>query len=136
MNSEYLGSLKYDENIKWYSCPFDYLGLSIELSICSKNQEIDLDTVENLLKSLRSKNTEIKEYIEQEYYPLYKQNWAPLLFKASRASFQKKLEPNSIVVYVSGELDVYFNDSGLFKGHDVVVRFGELKGFHNVRLSG
>tara|TARA_R110001592_G_scaffold361151_1_gene671120 strand:- start:57 stop:467 length:411 start_codon:yes stop_codon:yes gene_type:complete len=136
MNSEFFGELQYEENAEWYTCNFDYLGLPIELSIDSENEKVDLKAAENIINALVSRNIEIKEYIEQEYYPLYKQTWAPILFKASRKNFKKRLEPNGIVIYVTGELDVYFNDGGLFKGHDVVVRFDKEQGFYNARLSG
>ncbi len=136
MNQSYFGNLVYSEQLSWYSTTFKVDGYTIDMSISGREESTDFDSAETLVVNLLQKISQVHEYISNEMYEIYRKEWANLLFKASKTKFKRSINLNSIVVFVTGDLDMYFSDSGLFKGHDVVVRYSINRGFYNCRLTG
>lgn len=54
----------------------------------------------------------------------------------SANKFKKSMKLDSIVIREKGEYDFWFNDSGLFWGHDIEVLGNDTKGFYQASIQG
>ncbi|WP_065204395.1 DUF2262 domain-containing protein [Shewanella woodyi] len=135
MNHSFFGEVEFSESLKLHTSSIKLEGLSLPVYISVTEGRVDLNSAAELMKELKNRFSTIYDYIEGEMYDLYRKEWAGF-FKSSKRKFQQKINPNSIVIYSDQTLDIYFNDGGLFKGHDIVVRFSKEQGFFNQRLTG
>lgn len=136
MKDNYFGEIEYSKQLDWYSCTLDIDSIPVFLSISAEKGEVDLKKAKALILELKPQLNSAKEYVESKMYECYCKEWSNFLFKANRKKFKEKLILNSVVIFISGEADLYFSDNGLFKGHDVVLRYNGKIGFFNERLSG
>lgn len=129
MKDNYFGELEYSEQLGWYSCTLYIDSTPVFLSISAEEGKVDLEKAKALILELKPRVNSAKEYVESKMYECYCKEWSFFLFRANRNKFKEKLILNSVVIFLSGEADLYFSDNGLFKGHDVVLRYNSKTGF-------
>lgn len=115
------GTLKYDDNLDWWTCNTKFQGKKIKLDIAveKENKFEPLDSIKDILKKL-------------EVYPFhaiaadhllstYNDSWNEKKTALSKEQFASIIKLDSITIETDGESSIWFKDGNLFLGHLICI---------------
>jgi hypothetical protein len=132
------------ENLKFnkdsYEGTIDLDNIEVNITININEQEDDsqnkITFANQVLDWYDQNNQNIKKYASSKLLEVKNEDWTTDSKKVSEDEFTNSMKISDISISKSGRVTIYYQDSGLFYGHTIIVEINNDFSFRDANIAG
>jgi hypothetical protein len=138
MEDALFGTLNYDANLRWYRGQVEFsLGRRVELSVSVEGVDpvSAIEHARQFFPRVQAQEAVLRRAAAREKLALYNEQWSEGE-KIDADEFARRIALSSVTIHPEGEVELLYEDGGLFAGHWIAVSTDIELQFEHVEIAG